>query len=347
MKIKGVLTGTPYPETHGTYYIYSTNNYTSKIDFSGQGLFSSKDKKHSFEASLYQESNQSSSSGEKNPLYTISGNWNSTFVIHNVKTNKDVETVDISVPEPKSPIVETDILNLDPWESHRAWNDVRSALKRGDMQAVSDAKNRLEEGQRQMRKDEEQNGTKWESIFFHDVSGPASKYRDTPDMKVSEKLADIAAKSDPSQSLSAMASSANGLWRFNRELWDEQFASDSVHGPYHGSLCPDNTRIDSSESHQQDRTDKKSDDKSQANAISATKSSRGEAREVPAQPQSDTTSNLPPDDNAVLHEPARREEQEKERKALVQQDVQQQLDGMTIREKDAVEDMLRNRYSSS
>ena len=40
IKVKGILSGSPYPELNGNYRIVSTNGLTSEIDFSGRGFFS-------------------------------------------------------------------------------------------------------------------------------------------------------------------------------------------------------------------------------------------------------------------------------------------------------------------
>ena len=212
VKVSGILTGTPYPELSGTYYIPSTNGYISSIDFSGTSLFSSSKKKHSFDAKVYKEGNEGS------PLYKVTGNWDSEFTIHDVKEDRDIETFD--VPNSKSTQIMTDSLDdQDPWETRRAWRNVREALEKGDMQGTSDAKNELENGQRAMRKDQGDDGGSFPRIFFKAVEKKP----------IAEELSrKIGATIDPKQT--------EGTWLFNLDAWEN-----GIEKPYHGDLRPDNS----------------------------------------------------------------------------------------------------------
>jgi hypothetical protein len=79
-----------------------------------------------------------------------------------------VETFDVRTIKHK-PMTVPDLSEQDPWESRKAWGDVISSLRKGDMKGVSAAKNALENGQRQMRKDEEAKGDKFQHVFFKRV----------------------------------------------------------------------------------------------------------------------------------------------------------------------------------
>ncbi|KAI1630211.1 hypothetical protein EDD37DRAFT_559176, partial [Exophiala viscosa] len=161
VKVKSIITGSPYPELEGTYYIPSTNGYMSTIVFGSKGLFSSSSKKHSFEAKVYREGEEGS------PLYTVTGNWDGVFVTHDVRTDTEIDRFDVETAK-TTPLVTDPLDEQDPWESRRAWHDVRQALQRGDMQGAADAKSKLENGQRDLHKNDP-DGKSWERLFYATV----------------------------------------------------------------------------------------------------------------------------------------------------------------------------------
>jgi hypothetical protein len=212
VKVKGILTGGPYPELQGSYKIPSTSGYTSSIDFEGKGIFGAASKKHKFDAKVYRDGDPD------NPLYTISGNWDSTFVIHDVAKARDIETFDVSTA--RTTQITTDPLSeQDPWESRLAWRDVREALQRGDMQATADAKSKLEKGQREMRK-HDGDGKDWDRLFYGagDVDEIASKL-----------ARDIGQSIDPKETVAA--------WKFRVDAWNQG----KFRKPYRGDVLPDNS----------------------------------------------------------------------------------------------------------
>ena len=79
-----------------------------------------------------------------------------------------IETYDANAPDSRRREVSVaPLAEQDTWESRKAWADVISALRRGDMQSTSDAKSKIERAQRGMRKDEESKGKgDWERCFF-------------------------------------------------------------------------------------------------------------------------------------------------------------------------------------
>lgn len=206
VKVKGLLSGTPYPELHGTYNITSSTGFTSEIDFSGKGLFSGK--KNSFHASLYR------SEDKKHLLYTVEGQWNDTFTFHDVANKQDIETFDTNA-EQAAPLDVADLSQQDPWESRKAWAGVIDALNRGDMQGTSDAKSRVEEAQRRLRKEEGSKGVQWQQAFF-------SKTDDDP---LFDKLA-------ASTGEKLQADTTVGVWKFDRQK------AQNAKKPYHGELTP-------------------------------------------------------------------------------------------------------------
>ena len=94
---------------------------------------------------------------EKNPLYTADGQWSGAFTIKqgDSKRGKVVDSfkpTDIKLARLNvAPIEEQD-----PFESRRAWSKVGQSIEKGDMDAVSHFKSRIENAQRALRKKEQE-----------------------------------------------------------------------------------------------------------------------------------------------------------------------------------------------
>lgn len=206
VKVKGVLTGTPYPELSGTYHILSSSGYHSKIEFSGRGLL--KGKKNSFHAYVYHKDNADKA------IYEMEGQWTESFSITDVKSKAKVETFDTNSPG-QTPLSVLPRDQQDPWESRRAWGSVIDALNRSDMQGTSDEKNKVEEAQRALRKKEEAEGKRWKTLFFtNSKSDPAF-----------EKLAQ-------GSEVQLDTDKTVGVWRFNEDAYN------NVERPFRGDLTP-------------------------------------------------------------------------------------------------------------
>ena len=209
VKVKGILSGTPYPELVSSYSIISSNGIISEIKFEGKSLLGlGGGSKNSFEARVYK------SESPKDDLYTVKGSWNGNFSICDAKSGQEVEQYDVNAQR-AIPIVVADRSEQDPWESRRAWGGVIDALSQGDMKGTTDAKSIVEEGQRQMRRDEEAKGEQWRRAFFK------RRERDP----VFEKLSAAHKESytvDPE----------GGIWKVNSD------AVVNTKKPYHGDLLP-------------------------------------------------------------------------------------------------------------
>lgn len=151
----------------------------------------------------------------KDPLYSLDGTWNDTFTIRDEKAGSVIEEFDTNA-HPPLPTQVPDADMMDPWESRKAWGETISALNSGQMQAVANAKSKVEEGQREMRRQEESSGKTWKPIFFERV-GSEQRF---------EKLR-ASAQGD------ADMEGAQGLWRW---VGDEK--ADQVDRPFHGDLVP-------------------------------------------------------------------------------------------------------------
>jgi hypothetical protein len=210
IKVKGILTGVPYPELHGDYSLVGSNGYTSRIKFGGKSFWGG-GQKNGFEAEMFHVDKP------QETLYSVKGAWNGSWTVTDARTGTQIDTFDVTAI-PSTPMHVAALQDQDAWESRRAWQAVISALRRGDMKGTADAKSVLEDGQRQMRSDEEARGEPWQALFFQNVD------RDP----VFEALA----AHDPSFTIDR----AQGFWKINTD------AIARAKKPYHGALLPTNQR---------------------------------------------------------------------------------------------------------
>ncbi|CBF83826.1 hypothetical protein AN2877.2 [Aspergillus nidulans FGSC A4] len=195
LHVESLIYGNPFMELEKSTYIVSSTGYISKISYSGKGWVSGK--KNTFTASLYKESE-----GEKKPLYTVDGQWSNTFTIKDARIKKDVETVSVqdlqTTPLTLAPIEEQDL-----YESRRAWSDVAANIETGNMDAVSAAKGKIENAQRELRKVEKAEGREWERRFFERVD----ENQDQQFLELARKAGLTSLESDKT----------GGVWRFSPE----------------------------------------------------------------------------------------------------------------------------------
>lgn len=222
IKVKGILTGVPYPELTGEYSLISSSGYISHIKFTGKSWIGS-GQKNGFQANLYH------ADSPNDILYTAEGAWNGEFTIKSV-TTEEIENIDVT-SLPSSTIRVADLDEQDAWESRKAWKDVVAAQQRGDMGGVAKAKSIVEQGQREMRKDEDARNATWSNVFFNQVE------QDT----VFETLS----AHDPA---SFTLDSKGGIWKVDKD------AVQATSRPYHGDVTPANVRI-SSEDQLENRKD--------------------------------------------------------------------------------------------
>lgn len=217
VKLKNIISGLSgaYPELDGSYTIPCTSGYYSVIEFSGKSLLSS-GTKNEFVAKLHAPGNP------EDPLYTIAGHWNDSFTIYKGNDTSEsaaTETVVLKdLPTVPLKLLEESLDAQDPWESRRAWRGVREALVRGDMSGTAKAKAVIEQGQRDMRKDEEKSGKTWDTLFFKphkEDAVAASLYKS------------ILKELNPEDTVA--------LWKFDEDLWQE-----GLKRPFHSALTPDN-----------------------------------------------------------------------------------------------------------
>jgi hypothetical protein len=241
---------------YGEYSLISSNGYISHIKFEGKSFFGS-GHKNGFEARFFHADRPDET------IYTIEGAWNSTFTIKDARNDSEVETFDVRTINHK-PMTVPDLSEQDPWESRKAWGDVISSLHKGDMKGATTAKNAVENGQRQMRKDEEAKGEEFKHVFFGKV----------PNDPIFDKLV----KHDPQ---AYTIDPSGGIWKVDKQ------AAEQRQRPFHGDLTPSNQRVAHKQGQPQEGrrsiNGQDQDSGGTAGAVGSAKSSNGYAPDAPVQ----------------------------------------------------------------
>ncbi|KAF7188666.1 General negative regulator of transcription subunit 1 [Pseudocercospora fuligena] len=159
LHIEGIIGGKPYVELDKSNYIVSSSGYTARIDYSGAGWVSGSPNR--LNAVVFPHGKEKSKSSV---LYTAEGSWTDKFTIKDA--NKKVVEEYNAKTEPKAKLQVADIKDQDPLESRRAWKTVADAILKGDMNATSVEKTKIEEHQRAQRKKEQAEGRDWDRTFF-------------------------------------------------------------------------------------------------------------------------------------------------------------------------------------
>lgn len=157
MHIEGLMTGALNPELSGSTYIRSSSGFTAKIDYTCKGWV--RGKRNGFTATLFRDGQEGS------PLYTVEGQWNDTWTCKNLKTNKEVEKFSINAIK-RTPLQVAPIEQQHPLESRKAWRHVVDAIENNDIYAVGHEKSKIENQQREMRKEEKAEGTEYPRRYF-------------------------------------------------------------------------------------------------------------------------------------------------------------------------------------
>lgn len=158
MAIKGLATGSPYPELQGTSYISSSSGYLATIQFEGKNSLGLG------KINLFKAKIASLRDGGR-VVYEMDGQWSGRMRIRDAIRGQDVETFDIK-EVPTTEVLTKPQNEQSPWESRRAWRDVLHGIREGNMKAVREAKQQIEEGQRAIRAAEAEIGIDWPRIFF-------------------------------------------------------------------------------------------------------------------------------------------------------------------------------------
>ncbi|KJZ73276.1 hypothetical protein HIM_07280 [Hirsutella minnesotensis 3608] len=206
LHIEGLIFGTPFVELDGTSTIVSSSGYTAKIDYSGRGWLSGK--KNSVTAVLHPTDK------EKDVLYNITGQWTKEFEIYQGPAKKNSSSTLIATYDAAgTPQTELRVAPLEkqhPLESRRAWSKVAEAIQKGDMDAVSVEKGKIEQAQRNMRTKERSENRTWERRYFTAVEAGD---------KALEEMGKAAGVP-----LDGEQDKTGGLWRFSNDKASEASA---------------------------------------------------------------------------------------------------------------------------
>lgn len=192
LHIEGLIFGSPFVELNDKTYITSSSGYTAKIDYSGKGWLSGK--KNSFTATMYPTGK------EREILYTITGQWTKTFeVAEGGKKHAIVDTYDAEA-SPTTKLTIAPIEEQHRYESRRAWQKVAAGIAIGDMDITGEEKNKIEEEQRELRRQEKAENRIWERRYFSLVED------DT-----------VLSQLGPVIGLLPEAEKTGGIWRFDEK----------------------------------------------------------------------------------------------------------------------------------
>lgn len=209
IKVKGILTGSPYPELEGSYSIVSTSGYVAEVEFSGRGMLGLSGHRNEVHAAVYRVADHK----RQDVMFSAEGSWSDRFVFKN--TNADeIDAYDVATAS-AIPFVVAPLTDQDPWESRKAWQGVIEGVHVGDMRAVANSKNTLESAQRQLRQQPATNDETWRALFF----------RNTDSNPIAAQLLSLVGKSlDPGNT--------RGVWRFDADQ------AAAVNRPWRGQSRP-------------------------------------------------------------------------------------------------------------
>lgn len=158
LRIDGLWYGSPYIELSENSYIQGSTGWLSTIEYKGKGYFSGKS--HTFKAVV-------SPPGSNNAVHTLEGQWNATS--KNIKTSATF--TDVTGDKEEVSVRALDV--QDEWESRKLWAKVAKGIREGDFETASREKTKIENEQRQRRRDEQAAGTTWQlKHFVHEDNDP-------------------------------------------------------------------------------------------------------------------------------------------------------------------------------
>jgi len=198
VKVKGILTGGPYPELTEPCTIVSSSGYVADVDFSGKKLLGFGGERNHVHATIHSTDDKKG----KDPVFTVDGNWTETLSFKDGSGNA-VDTYQVG-SAPATDFKSLPLEQQDPWESRKAWDGVISSINSGNMQGVADHKSELENAQRELRKKPETSEEHWKPLFFRKETGDP----------VAQRLLDVVG-----QKMDVAATC--GVWKFDRERWEK------------------------------------------------------------------------------------------------------------------------------
>ncbi|KAF4611846.1 hypothetical protein D9613_003776 [Agrocybe pediades] len=160
LRIDGLWYGSPYIELAETSYIIGGGNITT-IEYKGKGYFSGKS--HSFKSTTVPIPGQGGAGPKE---IVIEGTWH-----EHSKFSKGGAGTFHEVHEQKEEVTPLEWTSeLGESETRRLWFLVAKGIREGDFELASREKSRIENEQRQRRKDEVAEGRTWELRHFDHVA---------------------------------------------------------------------------------------------------------------------------------------------------------------------------------
>lgn len=159
LRIDGLWYGSPYIELTETSYIVSPQ-YVGVIEYKGKGYFSGKS--HSFKATL----SPAPGMGNGAKDHVIEGTWHTSSKYNSgPRSGQEFHNVDGPKEEVTAHGGEKDG-EMGDFETRKLWKLVAKGIREGDFETASREKSKIENEQRQRRKDEAAAGTTWQLKHF-------------------------------------------------------------------------------------------------------------------------------------------------------------------------------------
>jgi hypothetical protein len=224
LHIEGLIVASPFVELEGRSIIQSSSGYMAVIEYSGRGYFSGK--KNSFKARIYR--NAAASASKENALYTIHGQWSGVSHIHKgIHKSDAVLFYDAQAKSPEHLKVKPIEEQID-LESRKAWKPVADAIQQGNYDLIHKEKSQIENAQRELRKKEQELGTKWETRFFeqHDLNAETTAGGEPDALIGLASLANLSRRNVVSGTFVGEKDDKSATtalhWRFVRSKWDSE-----------------------------------------------------------------------------------------------------------------------------
>ncbi|BFZ16457.1 hypothetical protein BsWGS_19495 [Bradybaena similaris] len=155
---RSILT-VPWVELGGKINITcAKTGYSALVEFHTKPFYGSK--KHRVTAQILEPN-------EKKPFITIEGEWNGVMHAKWSSGKNEVFVDTKSMPIMKKIVRPPEF--QDEFESRKLWRQVTFYLKEKNVDKATEEKHKLEQRQRDEAKDRKDQGTSWETKFFHEV----------------------------------------------------------------------------------------------------------------------------------------------------------------------------------
>jgi len=160
LRIDGLWYGSPYIELTDASYIASSTGYTATIEYKGKGYFGGKS--HQNKGTLVGPAGELAATAE--------GLWDSVSKVVSTKSQHvKLGEVFVDVTGPKEEVSVKPLAEQGSWETRKLWELVAKGIRTGDYDLASREKTKIENEQRQRRKEEAAAGTPWQLIHFKHV----------------------------------------------------------------------------------------------------------------------------------------------------------------------------------